>query len=74
MCGSKLRCAFGKYFGSNLRCACVLCILRLAKFDRNNAHYFGSNERNWFSFGVSYNFVAKKRNLAIFGKLLGCKN
>ena len=71
---NKLRCACGTHFGSNLRCACVRCILRLAKCDRNNADYFGNNERNWFSFGLSYNFVAKKRILAIFGKLLGCKN
>jgi hypothetical protein len=58
---------------SNIRCACVRCILRLAKCDRNITHYFGNNERpvdeNELSFGVSYDFVAQKwRILAIFHK------
>jgi hypothetical protein len=66
MCGSKLRCACGTHFGSNLRCACVRRIFRLAKCDQNIAHYFGNNERNWLSFGLSYDFVAQKwRILAI---------
>jgi hypothetical protein len=57
----------------NLRCACVRCILRLGKCDRNIAHYFGNNERtddaNVLSFGVSCDFVAQKwRILAIFPK------
>ena len=82
---NKLRCACGTHFGSNLRCACVRCILRLAKCDRKMAHYFGNNERNWLYFGVNYNFVAqickplaiikKKKNKKKFGeiprKLLG---
>jgi hypothetical protein len=60
---------YGTHFGSNLQYACVRCILRLAKCDRNIAHYFGNNERNWLSFCVSYNFVAQKwRILAIFYK------
>ena len=54
MSGSKLRCVCGTHFGSNLRCACVRCILRLAKCDRNIAYYFGNNKRNWLSFGVPY--------------------
>ena len=68
MCGSKLRCACGTNFSSrSLRFACVRCILRLAKCDHNMAHYFDKNERDWLSFGVSYNFVAQKcRILAIF--------
>jgi hypothetical protein len=69
MCGSKFQCARGTHFGSNLRCVCERCILRLTKCDRNIAHYFGNNERNWLSFGVSYDFVAQKWR--IFGKLLG---
>jgi hypothetical protein len=69
MCSSKLRCVCGTHFGSNLRCECVRCILRLAKCDCNIANYFGNNERNWLSFGVSYDFVAQKwRILAIFYK------
>jgi len=69
MCGSKLRCACEIHFGSNLQCACVRCILRLAKCDHNIAHYLGNNEKNWLSLGVSYNFVAQKwRILAIFYK------
>ena len=35
MCGSKFHCDCGTHFGSNLRCACVQCILRLAKCDQN---------------------------------------
>jgi hypothetical protein len=66
MCGSKLRCACGTHFGSNLGCACVRCILRLAKCDRNITHYFGNKERNWLSFGISYNFVAQKWRILEF--------
>jgi hypothetical protein len=43
--------------------------VHFAKCDRNIAHYFGNNERNWLSFGVSYDFVAQKWR--IFGILLG---
>jgi hypothetical protein len=58
-------------YGSNLQCAFVRCILRLAKCDRNVTHYFGNNYRNWLSFGVSYNFLAQKWSiLAILGNLL----
>ena len=46
MCGSKLRCACGTRFGSKLRCALVQSILRLAKCNRNIAHYLGNNETN----------------------------
>ena len=65
---AEVRCAVATcYFGSKLRCACMQCILRIVKCDRNIAHYFGNNERNWLSFGVSYDFVAQKlRILAIF--------
>jgi hypothetical protein len=38
--------------------ACDVFFKKLAKCDRNIAQYFGNNERNWLSFGVSYNFVA----------------
>ena len=69
-------CACRTHFGCNLRCACVQCIFRLAKCDRNIARFFGNNERNddWnvFSFGVTYDSVAQKwRILAMFGELLG---
>jgi hypothetical protein len=68
-----LRCAAatceGAMCSSKLRCACVRCILRLAKCDRIIASYFGNNERHWLSFGVSYNFVAQKwKILAILKK------
>ena len=57
------------HFGSNLRCACVRCILRLVKCNCKIAHYFGNNEIKWLSFGVSYDFVAQKwRILEIFHK------
>ena len=54
MCCSKLRCACGTHFGSNFWCACVWCILRLAKCNHNIAHYFGNNERtdNWLKYLV----------------------
>ena len=45
ICGSKLRCAFRTHFGRRLRCACVQCILGLAKCNCNNiTHYFGNKE------------------------------
>ena len=68
MCSSKLRCVYGTHFGSNLRCACVRCITRLAKCNHNIAHYFGKNERtddeNLLSFDISYDFsnFSKKVN------------
>ena len=41
MCGHKLQCAraMWTHFGLNLWCACVWCIFRHAKFDRNFAHF-----------------------------------
>jgi len=60
----------------------VQWILRLAKCDRIITHYLGNNERtdnqNLLSFGVSYDFVARKWRIlaifhtkkSIFGKLL----
>ena len=46
LCESKFRCACGTHFGSNFQCACVQCILRLAKCNRNIAHHFGNIKTN----------------------------
>ena len=39
MCGRKLQCACRTHFGSDLRCACVRCIFRLAECDHNIVNF-----------------------------------
>ena len=77
-CDVRSQCASGTNFGSNLQCACVRCIFRLTKCDRNIAHFLVLMKEMTIECclililqlknGGFYNFLTNK---SIFGKLLG---
>ena len=69
MCDHELGCAVSScnvrqwtHIGWNLRCACVQCIFRLAKCNRNLAHFLGKMQvMNTLSLGVNCNSISSSK-------------